>query len=72
MDQKTRKFMTIRKALRSRIQSICVKKKKNTPHHCGLCVDTSTQGIEEYIKKTEERLIISIHNSISNLIRQQK
>ena len=61
--------MTMHKALHTRDdkQTICVKKRRKRTHQNRGLRDTSIQGLEDYIKKNKERLIIATRNSTDNI-----
>ena len=67
MDQRTRKLMTIHKALNPRddIDKLNMSRKGGKKLAC-VDVDASIQGLEIYIKKIKERLITATRNSINN------
>ena len=70
MDQKTRKIMTIQKALHPR-DNVCrlyVSRKGGGRGLASIedCVDASIQRLEDYVEKHERRLITTIGNDSDN------
>ena len=70
MDQRTRKLMTIHKALhpRDEIDSLYVSRKDGGRGLANIkdSVDASIQRLEDYIEKTERELITAIRNDTDN------
>ena len=72
MDQRTRKLMTIHKALHPRddVDRLYVSRKEGGRGHASIegTVDASIQRLEEYIEKHERGLITTIRNDTDNSI----
>ena len=73
IDQRTRKLMTMHKALHSRddVDRLYVPRKEGERGLASIedCVDTSIQRIEDYIEKHERGLITDMKNNTDNTIR---
>ena len=77
MDQTTKKIMTMQKALHPRdgTDGLYVSRKEGEWELARIedSVDASTQGLEDYIKKSKETLITATESSISYIkINQQQ
>ena len=72
MDQRTRKLMTMLKALHPRddVDRLYVSRKEGGRGLTSIedSVDTSTQRLEDYIEKQERGLITAIRNNTENTI----
>ena len=72
MDQRTRKLMTMRKALHPRddVDRLYVPRKEGGRGFASIedTVDTSIQRLEDYIEKHERGLIMAIRNNTDNTI----
>ena len=70
MNQKTKKLMTMHKALHSRteIENVCVKKETGWDlASIEDSVDASIRLLEDYIKKSKGKVIIVVSNSSNNI-----
>ena len=72
MDQRTRKLMTMHKALhpRDNVDRLYIPKKEGGRGLASIenSVDTSIQRLEDYIEKHERGLITAIRNNTDNAI----
>ena len=72
MDQRTRKLMTIHKALHPRddVDRLYVSRKEEGRGLASIedSVDASIQRLEDYIEKHEGRLILAIRNNTDNIM----
>ena len=69
MNQKTRKLMTMQKALHQggNINRIYVSRKRRTRASIEDCVEASIRRLKGYIKKSKERLMTAASNSNDNI-----
>ena len=71
MDWRTRKLMTMNKALhlRYKIDRLHVSRKGGGRRLASIeeSVDPSMRGLKDYIKKSKERLITAVNNSTENI-----
>ena len=78
MDQMTKKRFSIHNALHliddmdMMTWTIYIKKGRRGPASIEYCVDTATQGLEEYTKKSKEWLITAVINTNDNIKRNMK
>ena len=62
MDEKTRKLMTLHKVLHPR-EDLYVSRKEGRFASVKDCIDASRLGLEEYIKKSKERMVAAASKS---------
>ena len=74
MDKKTRKLVTTHKALRSKddVEKLYMSKEESGLACIEDCADAAIQILEDYIKKSKERLITAANHSIGNIRTEQQ